>query len=118
MRTSKLTDGIDITIEDSQQSIEEQLFCNSKRDEKDKKLESSTITMLFKVTSTSSNNPANFKETNIEQLYIFCIKSKYTKIIKHKKMISITRKLYEIHANLWGLYDSLLLLKKLMLAYS
>lgn len=50
---------------------------------------------------------------SIEQWYILCIKSKYIKIVRYKKMTLITHKLKEIHANLWKLYNPLLLLKKI-----
>lgn len=66
MRTFKLTDGIDIRIEDSQQSIEKQRFSEFEEDEEDENLERSTIILLLKITSISGSNLNNFKETNVK----------------------------------------------------
>ena len=38
----------------------------------------------------------------VEELCEACIKSKHTKIVKSKRMTPTTRRLQEIHANLWG----------------
>ena len=51
----------------------------------------------------------NLDNSEIEKLYDPCIESKYIKISRHKKMTLTTRKLDEIHADLWGPYDPLLL---------
>lgn len=48
----------------------------------------------------------------MEQLCDNCIKSKYIKIIKYKKMTLIIYKLQEIHVDLWGPYDLPLLSRK------
>lgn len=54
--------------------------------------------MLFnKVTSISSIDLNNL----IKKLCDPCIESKYTKIVKYKKMTPMTQKLKEIHADLW-----------------
>ena len=41
----------------------------------------------------------------VEELCEACIKSKYIRIVKSKKMTLITKRLEEIHANLWGSHD-------------
>lgn len=38
----------------------------------------------------------------IKQLYNFCIESKYTKVVKYKKMNLTIEKLQKIYTNLWG----------------
>lgn len=43
-------------------------------------------TMLFKTTDTSNKGHKNF-ESSVEQLCNACIESKYTKIVRHKKLI-------------------------------
>ncbi len=64
--------------------------------------------LLNKVINTSNIDPNNL----VKQLYNFCIKSKYIKIVKYKKITLITQKFQEIYADFCGLYNSLLLLKK------
>ena len=100
----KLTDGIDITIEKSEQIQEEPFSSDSEVDNKDKNSELSTtsntssaptITLLNKVTSTGTN-----PDQSVEQLCNPYIESKYTKIVRHKKMTLTTRKLKKIHADL------------------
>lgn len=56
--------------------------------------------LLNKIINTSNDNLEGCKNTNIEKLCNLCIKSKYTKIVKHKKMTFVTRKLQEIYADL------------------
>lgn len=50
---------------------------------------------------------------NVEKLCDPCIESKHTKIIGYKKKTLTTRKLQEIYADLWELYNLLLLLEKI-----
>lgn len=116
MEVSKLTDGIDITIEESQQTEEELFSSDSEVDDKDKNSEPSLFgntppvpaTMLLnKVTSTGTN-----LNHSVEQLCDPCIESKYTKIVRYKKMTPTTRKLKEIYADLWGPHDPPLLSRK------
>lgn len=42
---------------------------------------------------------------SVQQLWNSCIKSKHTKIVRHKKMTPTICKLKEIHGDLWGLHD-------------
>lgn len=105
-----MTDKIDIEIEDYQQSMEKQLSSNSKEDEEEGNLESSTTAMLLKITSNSDDGFDDFEGTDVEKVCNSCIESKYTKIVRHKKMTPTLCKLQEIHANLWELHDSALLL--------
>ena len=42
----------------------------------------------------------------VEELCEACIKSKDTRIVKSKRMTSTIKRLQEIHANIWGLYDT------------
>lgn len=105
----KLTDGIDITIEDDQQRSEGCFPSDSEKDNKDNSLEpsldsidivpTSTTTLLNKMTSTIDH------DDSVEQLCNPCIESKHIKIVRHKRMTPTTRKLQEIHADLWGLHD-------------
>lgn len=91
---SKLVDRIDITIDKSQQ---EECFSSDFEDNnKNEILEpcsdnfsAFTTTLLNKITNTSSID----LNDNIEQLYDSCIKSKHTKIVRHKKMTLITCRL-------------------------
>ena len=106
IRTSKLVDGIDITIDNSQQ--EERYSSDSENNNKDENLEPClnnppvlTTTLLNKITSTSNFNLDN----NVKQLCDPYIESKHTKIVRHKKMTLTTRKLQEIYADLWGPHD-------------
>lgn len=117
VKAFKLTDGIDIMIKKNQQ-IQEKLFSfESEVDNKDKKSKLSlasntffafTTTLLIKITNTGIN-----LDYFVKQLCNFFIESKYTKIVKHKKMTLTTRKLKKIYANLWGPYDQFLLLEKI-----
>lgn len=68
-----------------------------------------TITLLNKITSTSNIDSNDV----IEQLYDSCIESKYTKIVRHKKITLTTHRLQEIHADLWGPHNPPLLSKKI-----
>lgn len=104
MKAFKLTDRINLTIEEGQQTKEEPFFSNSKDNNKDKNLEPSfasntllgpVITLLNKVTSISTDF-----DHSIEQLCNLCIENKYTKIVKHKKITPTTYKLKEIYADL------------------
>lgn len=52
------------------------------------------------INTTSGDNSEGYENTNIEELCDLCIESKYTKIVKHKKMTPTTCKLYEIYVNL------------------
>lgn len=42
---------------------------------------------------------------SIEDFYDIYIKNKYIKIVKHKVITSIVKKIKEIYTNLWDLYD-------------
>lgn len=104
MKAFKLTDGIDLTIEEGQQIKEEPFFSNSKDNNKNKNLESSlasntplipVIMLLNKVTSTNTDF-----DHSVEQLCNPCIENKYIKIVKHKKITPTTYKLKEIYADL------------------
>lgn len=104
VEASKLGDGIDITIEEGQQIQKEPLFSDSKVDDDNKNSEPSPAsntplapitTLLNKVTSTGTD-----PDHPVEQLCNPCIKSKDTKIVRHKKMTPTTRKLKAIYADL------------------
>lgn len=56
--------------------------------------------------------PLNKTIKTMENLSNIYIKNKHTRIIKHKEMTLTVQKLEEIHANLWGSYDPLSILKK------
>lgn len=106
MKTSKLVDGIDITIDNGWQ--EERFSSDSEDNNEDEILEPSPdnspalmITLLNKITSTSSID----LNDDIKQLCDPCIENKYTKIVRHKKITLTTRRLQKIHADLWGLHD-------------
>lgn len=51
-------------------------------------------------TSTSMNKIIE----DVEELCKACIESKYTRILKSKKITSIIKHFQEIHADLWGPY--------------
>ena len=93
MEASKLNDGIDITVEDDLST--KNLFSNSGMNDKDKcKDLEQTFTADDKHERLPSlmviiNNPDS---SEIEKLCDFCIKSKYTKIIRYIKMTLTTRK--------------------------
>ena len=117
MEAFKFTDGIDITIEEGKQIQEEPFSSDSEVDDEDENSELSfvgntppaPITMLLnKVTITSTN-----LDYSVEQLCNPCIENKHTKIVRHKKMTPTTRKLKEIHADLWRPYDPLSLSEKI-----
>lgn len=105
IKVSKLINNINIMIEDNQQRSKRYFFSNSKNNHKNNiskpSLNSNNIpyltftTMLFnKIISITNHN--NF----VKQLYNLYIENKYTKIIKHNKMILIIFKLQKIYANL------------------
>lgn len=101
METSKLLDEIDITTDNGQP--EERFSFDSEDNNEDKNLESSlnnsftlTTILLNKITSTSSID----LDDVIKQLCDPCIESKYTKIIKHKKMTLTICRLQEIYIDL------------------
>lgn len=56
--------------------------------------------MLLKIINSNGNNLNNYEKINIKQLCNSYIKNKYTKIVRHKKIIPITHKLPDIHVNL------------------
>lgn len=89
MKASKLTDEIDILGESH---TKKQLSSNSKEDKERDNLEL-PIMMLIIVANTSRDDPDNFEETYVEQLCDLYIESKYTKIVKYKKITLTTRKL-------------------------
>ena len=103
-------------IEESKQIQEEPFSSNFKVDNKDKNLEPSFVSNTFSALITTLLNKIISTGTNfdhsVEQLCDPYIESKYTKIVKHKKMTSTTRKLKEIYADLWRPYNPSLLLGK------
>ena len=109
IKASKLTNGIDITIKDDQQSLEKCFSSDSEKDNEDNSskpsLDSVDIfpipitTLLNKMTSTIDH------DDSVKQLCDPCIENKYTKIIRHKRMTPIIHKFQEIHADLWGAHD-------------
>lgn len=101
VKISKLVDGIDIMINNGQQ--EKRFSFDSKNNNEDEILKSSpnnlltlTIILLNKITSTSNIDLNN----NVKQLCDFCIESKYTKIVRHKKITFIIHKVQEIYTDL------------------
>ena len=48
----------------------------------------------------------------VEELCEACIESKHTRIVKSKRMTPTTKRLQEMNANLWGLYDPASILGK------
>ena len=114
IETFKLVDRIDIIIDNGQQ--EERFSSDSEDNNKDENLEpclnnppALTTTLLNKTINTSSID----LDDDVEQLCDHCIESKHTKIVRHKKMTLTTRKLQEIHADLWGPHNRLLLSGKI-----
>ena len=107
MEISKLDNEINITIEDD--LLTENLSSDSGMDDKDRcKDMGQTLNANNKHERLSPlmaiiNNPDN---SEIKKLWDSYIKSKHTKIVRHKKMTPTTRKLQEIHANLWESHDS------------
>lgn len=117
VEASKLTDGIDITIEEGLEIQEEPFSSNSEVDDEDKNSEQSptsntplilVTTLLNKVTSTGIN-----PNHSIEQLCDFYIESKRTKIVRYKKMTPTICKFEENYANLWGPHNPPLLLRRI-----
>ena len=113
----KLTNGIDITIEDDQQSLEGCFSSDSEKNNEDNSSEPSldridilftpTTTLLNKMTSTTNH------DNSVKQLCDPCIESKHTKIVRHKKMTPTTRTLQEIHVDLWGPHNPPLLSERM-----
>lgn len=60
------------------------------------------------------NNPASLNKItdSIEDFCVICIKNKHIRIVKHKAMTLIVRKLEKIQADLWGLHNPLSILGK------
>lgn len=104
MEVFKLTDGIDIKIEESQQTQKEPFSSDFEVDDDNKNSEPSLVsntppalatTLLNKIISTGID-----LNHSVEQLCDPCIESKYTKIVRYKKMTPTTHKLKEIYADL------------------
>ena len=113
MEVFKLNNGIDITIEDDLPT--KNLFSDLGIDDKNK---CEDLGQIFTADNeherlpplmTIINNPDN---SEIEKFYDPCIESKYTKIVRYKKMTPTTKKLQKIHANLWRSHDPFLLSRK------
>ena len=106
MEASKLNNGIVITIKDDLST--ENLFSDSRIDNEDKcKDLGQTIIAINRheqlcLLVAIINNSDRSK---IKKLCDLCIESKYTKIVRYKKMTSTIRKLQEIHTNLWRPHD-------------
>ena len=62
------------------------------------------------------NKIIKYNLKNIEKLYGACIKNKYIRIVKSKKMTSITKKLLKIYTNLWDLYKPVFISNKSYIA--
>ena len=63
-----------------------------------------------------SQQMAIIDDTNSGEIKILCdlcIDNKYTKIVRQQKTTPTTRRLLEIHANLWGPQDLFLLSEKI-----
>lgn len=76
--------------------MEKQFFFDFEEEIKDKNLEpnpDNNKQLLNKITNTSGDNLESCKNINIKKQYNPYIESKYTKIVRHKKMTLITRKL-------------------------
>lgn len=76
---------------DSKSEVKDIELISSKNDDNPKPSTATIVTQFSQVTNSNE----------IEKLYDLDIKSKHTKIIKHKKMTPTNRKLQKIHANLW-----------------
>lgn len=113
MEASKFIDGIEIVIEKDQQIQEEPFSSNSEVDNKDENSKpsptsnippTSATTLLNKIINTMTD------PDSVKQLCNPCIESKHMKIVRYKKMTPTTRKLEKIYADLWRLYNPLLIL--------
>lgn len=91
---------IDITIKKDQQTKKKLLFSDSKANNEIKNPEPSPINNIpFHSATILFNNVTDISinlNHSVEQLYDYCIKRKYTKIVTYKKMTLITCKLKEI----------------------
>ena len=96
--TSKLTDGINIII-DGGQVENYRLFSDSENDSEVENLEPDP-TNNNNYSSTLINQVIDSNNV-VKQLCNPCIESKYMKIVKYKKITPTTRKLQEIHVDLW-----------------
>ena len=56
--------------------------------------------------SSPINKVMKLNIDGVQELCEACIESKHTRIVKSKKMTPITKKLQEIHTDLWGAHDS------------
>ena len=109
----KLNDKIEIMIEDDH--LTEDLPFDLEMDEKDKYEDLGQTLIADHKHERLSPLMAIINDPNsseIEKLCDLCIESKYTKIVRYKKLTPTTRKLQKIHADLWELHDPLLLLEK------
>ena len=97
IQASKLVDGID--LEEAAIPKDESYLNFSDSETNDKDIEQSDTDAdneLAPINKTTNNT------NGIEQLYEACIKSKYTRIVKLKKIMPTTKRLQEVYANLWG----------------
>ena len=90
VQVSKLVDGInlgEITIEpiNESQSFDSELKSDTDVDK-----------------PSPINKAMELNIDDVKELCKACIESKYTKIVKSKRMTSTTKRLQEIHADLWG----------------
>ena len=84
IQASKLVDGIDLG---KTGPVNKPHFSNSESSDSD---------------AEAINKAIEYNLGDVEELCETCIESKYTRIVKSKKMTPTTRRLQEVHANLWG----------------
>ena len=82
-----LVDGIDLG---KTRPVDEPHSSNSKSSDSDAK---------------AINKAIEYNLGDVEELCETCIKSKHIRIVKSKKMTPTTRRLQEVHADLWGPYE-------------
>ncbi len=91
VQASNLVDGINIDV-----NTDEKQPLSSDSETEDVESDFDEPVIINKIIDTSSETA---------ELYDACIESKHTRIVKTKSMTPTTRRLQEIHADLWGPHD-------------
>ena len=95
IQASKLIDGIDlgeaIGPDNKLYSSDSEPYDENNKSDKDADSKPTTI-----------NKTTEYNLNGVEELCETCIESKHTRIVKSKKMTPTTKRLQEVHADLWG----------------
>lgn len=103
LRIAKLVDRIKLNIQEENDSAEVLIGSDSFNASEDKEAVTNKITAT---TTTIRQTTETNKPNIIDKLYIPCIESKSTRVVRQNKSITaITKKFKGVYANIWELHD-------------